>query len=444
MESRGDSMSKLKGRVTLPSESGFLEETKELIDRLGADAIRDSDGTKLSDELKALDVKIYSTYFVARGQNEWAKHHPDQNGQFYLMSARNTAVSKTLEIEFMKGYFAKQVIPDYDHDPKRWWEVINRTTGEIIDVNQWSVDSEKDLVIIEDANEFHEYTVSFLVFAIWDTTQMYNHTTNNWGDSVEHDIPFDARKPKAQQHMLDYMDRWLEENKDTDVVRFTTFFYHFTLVFNEEGKEKFVDWFGYSGSVSTEALEAFEEERGYRLRPEHIIDQGYYKLYKEIDTLPIHLSRILLEISNLVKKRHNKLSLTAAGLKQLNNDQILFENLFQIFTRKFNWSYNDGFENEKIGQMGFSFTIILLIKYGQGFRPKSFYTAKYFQAFPFLMIDEDGAELNFTKKAFEVRTFDRFLDFFGLIEYENNMDIGNIKPNKMFSELFLILPHKNF
>ena len=175
-----------------------------------------------------------------------------------------------------------------------------------------------------------------------------------------------------------------------------------------------------------------------------MIDQGYYKLYKEMDTLPIHLSRIILEISNLVKKRHNKLSLTAVGLKQLNNDQILFENLFQIFTRKFNWSYNDGFENEKIGQMGFSFTIILLIKYGQEFRPKSFYTAKYFQAFPFLMIDEDGAELNFTKKAFEVRTFDRFLDFFGLIEYENKIDNGNLRPNKMFSELFQILPHKNF
>lgn len=41
-------------------------------------------------------------------------------------------------------------------------------------------------------------------------------------------------------------------------------------------KEKFVDWFGYSSSVSPEALEAFEKAKGYRLRPEDIIDEGYY------------------------------------------------------------------------------------------------------------------------------------------------------------------------
>ena len=40
-------MSKTKGRVTLPSEGGFLEETKEMMERWGADALRDSDGTKL-------------------------------------------------------------------------------------------------------------------------------------------------------------------------------------------------------------------------------------------------------------------------------------------------------------------------------------------------------------------------------------------------------------
>ncbi|MEG2936055.1 MAG: 1,3-beta-galactosyl-N-acetylhexosamine phosphorylase, partial [Clostridium sp.] len=49
-----------------------------------------------------------------------------------------------------------------------------------------------------------------------------------------------------------------------------------TLVFNDLAKEKFVDWFGYSSSVSPEALEAFEKAKGYRLRPEDIIDEGYY------------------------------------------------------------------------------------------------------------------------------------------------------------------------
>ena len=45
-------MGKTTGRVTLPSESNFLKETQELLDRWGADAIRDSDGTKLDDDME--------------------------------------------------------------------------------------------------------------------------------------------------------------------------------------------------------------------------------------------------------------------------------------------------------------------------------------------------------------------------------------------------------
>ena len=66
-------MGKTKGRLTLPSESNFLEQTKELLDRWGADAIRDSDGTKLDEATKQLDAKIYTTYFVARNHNDFIK-----------------------------------------------------------------------------------------------------------------------------------------------------------------------------------------------------------------------------------------------------------------------------------------------------------------------------------------------------------------------------------
>ena len=104
---------------------------------------------------------------------------------------------------------------------------------------------------------------------------MYNHITNNWGDKP-HEIPFDIRQPASGAFAKEYLAEWLRENPDTDVVRFTTFFYHFTLVFNAERKEKFVDWFGYGATVSISALEEFEKEYGYALRPEDIVDNGYY------------------------------------------------------------------------------------------------------------------------------------------------------------------------
>lgn len=268
-------MSKTKGRVTLPSESNFLEQTKEMLMRWGADALRDSDGTKLDDEIKSLDAKIYTTYFVARGHNEFAEQHMDECQQLYLMSKPNTAVDTTLSISFMDGYYKEQVVPDYIHEPQKWWEVIDRTTNTIVSIENWELNREQHQVIIQKAEKFHEYTVSFLVYAIWDPTQMYNHITNNWGDKP-HEIPFDIRQTNSGVFAKEYLTKWLTDNPDTDVIRFTTFFYHFTLVFNNLAKEKFVDWFGYGATVSVKALEEFEKEYGYALRPEDIIDNGYY------------------------------------------------------------------------------------------------------------------------------------------------------------------------
>jgi 1,3-beta-galactosyl-N-acetylhexosamine phosphorylase len=303
-------MEKQKGRVTLPTEQNFLNETKELMARWGADAIRDSDGTKLDEELKNLDAKVYTTYFVARGHNDFAEKHLEEMQQLYLMSQYNTAKDTEIEVAFLDGYFNEQIMADYVHDPKVWWEVIDRTTGEVVSTDSWEVREKENIVIIHDAKPWHEYTVSFLAYMKWDPTQMYNHITNDWGDKP-HDIPFDVRQPYSNKFVKEQMKQWLTENPDTDVVRFTTFFYHFTLVFNNLGKEKFVDWFGYGASVSASALEAFEKERGYRLRPEDIVDQGYYnttfrvpsKAYLDyMDFIQEFVAREVKELVDLVRE----------------------------------------------------------------------------------------------------------------------------------------------
>ncbi|MGB4659621.1 MAG: 1,3-beta-galactosyl-N-acetylhexosamine phosphorylase [Mobilitalea sp.] len=268
-------MSRTKGRVTLPSEANFYKETQEMLERWGADAIRDSDGTKLTEDIQQLNAKIYTTYFVSRGHNEHASKHMEECQQLYLMSNYNLALGEELEIDFMEGYFKEQLSPDYVHDPKKWWEVINRTTKQVVDPALWSVDQKTNKVIIQKATSFHEYTVSFLVYMIWDPTQMYNHITNHWGDTP-HDIPFDVRQEASSKYVVEYLKEWIKNNPNTDVVRFTTFFYHFTLVSNHLGKEKFVDWFGYGASVSPAALEAFEQEKGYALRAEDFVDEGCY------------------------------------------------------------------------------------------------------------------------------------------------------------------------
>ena len=104
---------------------------------------------------------------------------------------------------------------------------------------------------------------------------MYNAVTNNW-TNFEHQITFDVRQPKTHKFTMDRLRRFIAEHPYVDVIRYTTFFHQFTLVFDELKREKYVDWYGYSASVSPYILEQFEREVGYKFRPEFIIDQGYY------------------------------------------------------------------------------------------------------------------------------------------------------------------------
>ena len=49
-----------RGRVTIPTDVDVVPETLELLERWGADAIRDCDGTDYPEQLKSVDAKVYS------------------------------------------------------------------------------------------------------------------------------------------------------------------------------------------------------------------------------------------------------------------------------------------------------------------------------------------------------------------------------------------------
>ena len=265
----------LRGRLTIPTDTDIVDETLRIVDFLGADAVRDCDGTKFPKELNDIDAKRYATYYTTRKDNAWAKEHPEEVQQCYIMTGFFLAEQERLEIPLMKG-ISDELMQVNDRDnPKRWWEVIDRTTGQVVDVSRWDYNHETGRVVINGCKGFHEYTVSFLAYLIWDPVHMYNSVVNDWQD-VEHQITFDVRQPKTREYSIQRLKNFLEDNPDVDVVRFTTFFHQFTLVFDELKREKYVDWYGYSASVSPYILERFEKEVGYPFRAEYIIDQGYY------------------------------------------------------------------------------------------------------------------------------------------------------------------------
>ena len=266
-------MAKSKGRVTIPTDMDVVKETLDVMDKWGADAIRDCDGTEFPQELRDTGAKVYATYYTTRKDNDWAKANPDEIQQMYIMTKFHTAVDNTLSIHLMDNLYPDMLKVNNRDDITRWWEVIDRTTGDVVATNEWSYDEESGNVTITNAKKFHEYTVSFLAYIMWDPVHMYNAVVNEW--DVEPQITFDVRQPKTRAHSLERLRKFLDTHEYVDVVRFTTFFHQFTLIFDELAREKFVDWFGYSASVSPYILEQFENEVGYKFRPEFIIDQGY-------------------------------------------------------------------------------------------------------------------------------------------------------------------------
>ena len=263
------------GRVTIPTDLDVVPETLEIMKRWGADAIRDCDGTDFPAELQNQNAKIYSTYYTTRKDNAWAKANPDEVQQCYIMTGFCTAAEGALEIPLMKGISPELMQVNTRDDIKRWWEVMDRTTGQPICPDSWDYNEETGCVVIPAPQAFHEYTVAFLAYLIWDPVHMYNAVTNNW-QNFEHQITFDVRQPKTHKFTMERLRKFIADHPYVNVIRYTTFFHQFTLMFDELKREKFVDWYGYSASVSPYILEQFEQEVGYKFRPEFIVDQGYY------------------------------------------------------------------------------------------------------------------------------------------------------------------------
>ena len=263
---------RMTGRVTIPTDLDVVPETLQILKKWGADAIRDCDGTDFPQELKDADAKIYSTYYTTRKDNAWAKANPDEVQQCYIMTGFYTAPGDTVTIPLMKGISPELMQVNTNDDITRWWEVMDRTTGQPVPPELWSY---ADGSVTVQAVPFHEYTVSFLAYLIWDPVHMYNATTNGW-TNFEHQITFDVRQPKTHKYSMERLRKFIADHPYVNVIRYTTFFHQFTLIFDELKREKFVDWYGYSASVSPYILEQFEREVGYKFRPEYIIDQGYY------------------------------------------------------------------------------------------------------------------------------------------------------------------------
>jgi hypothetical protein len=178
------------------------------------------------------------------------------------------------------------------------------------------------------------------------------------------------------------------------------------------------------------------------------IEKGYTKLFGEASCLPVHLTRIIVELSAFAKKKKGKLSLTNTWKNKLisKNRQDIFFQLFSSYSQKFNWSYLDSYPSQQTGQLGFAFSLFLISKYGDIEQHDSFYSEKYLKAFPKLSLDfktgyfNDNVNRHF-HDCYSYRTFDRFLEYFNMIDSRTEGKFFTdkkkfIKKTAFFNEIF--------
>jgi beta-D-galactosyl-(1->4)-L-rhamnose phosphorylase len=266
-----------QGSFTLPGEAGFEDLTLRLAKKWGADTIRDSDGTDISPQIIKAGYDIYSTLCLVRSVSPWAIKNPDKLQQSYLMSQPVVAERKRITIDPMEGYFREQFVLNTKDDPKRWWQVFDRTTGQEVPRREWMFNRSSKKITLENAIPWHRYTVNFLAFRIWEEISMYNQITNGWADR-EHKGAVDPIYPETQKVLLAFLEQWLDAHPTTAVVRFTSMFYNFTWFWGSELANRYLysDWGDYAMTVSPRALRLFQKEYGYALSSEDFVNGGLY------------------------------------------------------------------------------------------------------------------------------------------------------------------------
>lgn len=165
-------------------------------------------------------------------------------------------------------------------------------------------------------------------------------------------------------------------------------------------------------------------------------DEGYKErtldseVRKELDFGEMNTVRLACQMAGLIRKYRGRFLRTKKCEKFLSSSSNgkLYLALFTAYAQKFNWGYNDFYDDLYIIQQAVLFSLFLIHKFGNEFRYPTFYEEKFLQAFP-SVLDEAGERLYMTReehvrRSYSLRTMMRFAHFFGLIELETTPSIG--------------------
>jgi hypothetical protein len=145
---------------------------------------------------------------------------------------------------------------------------------------------------------------------------------------------------------------------------------------------------------------------------------------REEDFFDLHITRLVTELAGLIRKYKGRfiLSRNCRTLLAKKGLTALYPRLLKAYAERFNWSYRDRYPELRFIQTAFLFTLYMLTRYGDTWRPHEFYEDSFLRAFP-MVLDELPRHAVFSpeeelRRCYTWRTLVHFAGFFGLAAVE--------------------------
>lgn len=147
----------------------------------------------------------------------------------------------------------------------------------------------------------------------------------------------------------------------------------------------------------------------------------------------------ILQKAGLIRQAGINWMFTKKARQSILDKSLLLKALIEGVGYGISWKCFDDIEANEIGQLAFGISIILLLKYGDKYRPFSFYSEKYLRFFELIKDIPHTAETEWYKDIHDIyahRTFHCFARIFQFVDIDNSGPVPMVKPSKIFSSIF--------
>ncbi|MEW8014455.1 MAG: SEC-C metal-binding domain-containing protein [Candidatus Sedimenticola endophacoides] len=145
---------------------------------------------------------------------------------------------------------------------------------------------------------------------------------------------------------------------------------------------------------------------------------------REEDFNDLHVTRLVAELAGLIRKYKGRFILSRDCRRLLADGGLAaaYPRLFRAYVEQFNWAYRDGYPDLRFIQNAFLFTLYLLARYGDDWRPQAFYEDAFLGAFPRLLDEVPPSQVippdETVRNCYTWRSLVHFTGFLGLATVE--------------------------